>query len=441
MAPLKTLLAPLALAGALFSSVAFANGAKPKSKQVIGIPIANADTASDLLVPDAYIVVYNTSFAAADIEATQTRITSVIKKRNIGKRSLDGRQLSTEVHNYNINGWRVSAMEADPRTIMSVYNEEAVSYVEQDVYTQLNYVIEKTVPVQKRAPASQNQATTGLSRISKAAVGGANSYTFDDSAGEGITIYVVDTGVMTTHQDFGGRATMGFSSIANEEDTDLNGHGSHVAGTCAGSTFGVAKKADIIGVKVLNADGAGRNSFVLDGMQFVADDARANNRSGKAVMNMSLGGPTSGAVNTAINRVRAAGVLPVVAAGNENADTATTSPGSAPGAYTVGAIDQTTDAKASFSNFGPLVDIYAPGVRVTSVGIQSNTAQSTLSGTSMASPHVAGVAAYLMAKPGENLNGIDAVATRMTELANATNASVKNNVRGTTSLILNNGEL
>ena len=187
---------------------------------------------------------------------------------------------------------------------------------------------------------------------------------------------------MTTHEEFQGRATMGFNSI-NNVDTDENGHGSHVAGTIGGATFGVAKAADLIGVKVLDANGGGSNAGVLQGLQFVADDAQQKNRAGKAVMNMSLGGPASRAVNSAVEAIARAGVVPVVAAGNEAQDAANVSPASAPNAITVGAIDQTNDQMADFSNFGADVDIFAPGVDVESVGITSNTASEVLSGTSM----------------------------------------------------------
>ncbi len=169
----------------------------------------------------------------------------------------------------------------------------------------------------------------------------------------------------------------------------------------------------------------------------VAQNATASGLAGKAVMNMSLGGGTSSAINAAINRIEAAGVVPVVAAGNENADASTSSPASAEAAITVGAFDPVDDTRAFFSNFGPLVDIYAPGINVLSVGIESDTDSRLLNGTSMASPHIAGLAAYLMAL--EDITGVEAVGNRIKELAQATGARVRNNVRNTTPLIANNG--
>lgn len=154
-------------------------------------------------------------------------------------------------------------------------------------------------------------------------------------------------------------------------------------------------------------------------------------------MNMSLGSGRSNAVNSAINAIRAVGCVPVVAAGNENEDASASSPASAQGAITVGAIDQTTDIRAEFSNFGKFVDVYAPGVQVQSAGIRSTTSTSTKSGTSMASPHVAGLVAYIMAL--ENITDVDAVADRILSLAGSTNTTVKGNARLTTNLIAFNG--
>lgn len=253
---------------------------------------------------------------------------------------------------------------------------------------------------------SQPAAPAGLRRISHAAAG-ETGYIFDSTAGAGITAYIVDTGILTTHEEFGGRAIWG-ANFVNNVNTDENGHGSHVAGTVGGATFGVAKQVELVAVKTLDADGAGTNSGVISGLNFgkyspsfpphqkskqsntkankspilVATNATARGLAGKAVMNMSIGGSKSAALNSAVAALTRAGVTVVVAAGNENQDAANVSPASAPSAITVGAIDA-NDAKASFSNFGPDVDVFAPGVKVQSVGITSNTASAVLSGTSM----------------------------------------------------------
>jgi subtilisin family serine protease len=232
-------------------------------------------------------------------------------------------------------------------------------------------------------------------------------------------------------------ASLKATTDQNPQDTDENGHGSHVAGTIGGRTYGVAKNVELVAVKVLDAKGSGSNSGVIAGMNWVATTAATRGLRGKAVMNMSLGGSKSQAVNDAINNIREAGVVPCVAAGNENQDANNDSPASAAGAITVGAIDQTNDRKASFSNFGPRVDIFAPGVNVLSVGITGDTASRSLSGTSMATPHITGLAAYLMALEG--ITDIDAVLARMQALAKRTGATVQNNQASTTNLIANNG--
>ncbi|KAJ9150332.1 Subtilase [Pleurostoma richardsiae] len=427
MARLTSFLASLAL---LFSLTAALPAADPapdprgRKSQFLGVPVSNPDAKN--VVANRYIVVYNSSFSTEAIETHMNSVMQTVSKRNIGKRSpIDNRALSRTVNMFSINQWRAMSLEAEDATMMEIMAADEVSYIEADAR------------VQALATETQTDAPTGLIRLSNAARG-ASTYVFDDSAGEGITAYIVDTGIRVTHSEFEGRATFA-ANFVNDVDTDENGHGSHVAGTIGGKTFGVAKKVSLVGVKVLDADGAGTNSGVISGMNFVAQNASATGRSGKAVMNMSLGGSRSSAVNAAINAIRAAGVVPVVAAGNENQNAANDSPASATGAITVGAINQTTDAKASFSNFGSVVDVFAPGVDVQSVGITSDNGTETLSGTSMASPHVAGLAAYLMALEG--ISDVDAVADRITELAGATGASVRRNVRGTTSLIANNGNL
>ncbi|KAF3358890.1 hypothetical protein VDGD_06012 [Verticillium dahliae] len=376
-------------------------------------------------VSNSYIVVYNNTFDDDTINFRQTEVMNHVKRRNIGKRGLDGRQLSNEVRVLAMNGWRAMTLESDDDMILQIMNEPEVAWVEANARVKLS------------ASVAQMNAPPGLNRLSNAQAGTGN-YVFDTTGGEGVTVYVVDTGIRTDHSEFQGRATFGVNTVDNV-DNDQNGHGSHVAGTICGQTFGVAKSANVVAVKVLDGTGAGSNAGVLDGLQFIINDVQQKNLRGKAVMNMSLGGPQSAAVNRAVQALFDAGVVPVVAAGNENQDAANTSPASAPKAITVGAIDASNDQKASFSNFGADVDIFAPGVDVLSVGITSNTATDTLSGTSMASPHVAGLAAYLIAL--ENINTPEAVASRLTELATASGAQVLRNTPGTTNLIANNGQL
>ncbi|KXH68851.1 subtilase [Colletotrichum salicis] len=419
-----TALIAAVLPAALAAPFGLSNSASTnESGSFMGVPISNLNAAN--LIPNKYIVVYNNTFDDDAITSKMSSFAASIKKRNIGKRSLDGRSLSTSTRNFKMNAWRATVMEADDSMIMSVMNADEVAYVEQDAKVQIS------------ATVSQTNAPPGLVRMSHAAAGEAG-YVFDQTGGDGITAYIVDTGILTTHSEFQGRATFGANFI-NSVDTDENGHGSHVAGTIGGQTFGVAKNVNLVGVKVLDGDGAGSNSGVLDGMQFVIDDVAKKNLTGKAVMNMSLGGSASAAVNRAIQALNNAGIVPVVAAGNENQDAANTSPASAANAITVGAIDARNDRKASFSNFGTVVDIFAPGVNILSVGITSDTATNTLSGTSMASPHVAGLAAYLMGLEG--LNTVKAVTDRMLALAEASGASVQRNTAGTTNLIANNGQL
>ncbi|UKZ75330.1 hypothetical protein TrVFT333_003011 [Trichoderma virens FT-333] len=364
------------------------------------------------IIPGRYIVVYNNTFGDEAISAKQAQFASTIAKRNLGKRNLVGNLLSTEIHSFKMHTWRAMALDADDDMIKNIFDAEEVAYIEADT------------KVQNTALVAQTNATPGLIRISNRNVGAAN-YIFDTSAGTGITAYVVDTGIRVTHTEFEGRATFG-ANFVNTNNTDENGHGSHVAGTIGGATFGVAKNVKLVAVKVLDASGSGSNSGVLNGMQFVVNDVQAKKLGGKAVMNMSLGGSFSTAVNNAITALANAGIVPVVAAGNENA-------------ITVGAIDATNDVRASFSNFGAGVDIYAPGVDVLSVGIKSDIDTAILSGTSMATPHVAGLAAYLMALQG--VSNVNDVTNLIKNLAAKTGADVQQNVAGTTNLIANNGNL
>ncbi|KFH44853.1 Alkaline protease-like protein [Hapsidospora chrysogenum ATCC 11550] len=374
-------------------------------------------------IPNRYIVVYNSTYDDNAIETSIASITGAVKRRNLGKRSSVGHLLSTEVHAFNLNKWRAVMLDADDDMIQDIYNSEEVEYIEADTQVSANVLL------------AQTNAPVGLNRLSHKQAG-RDTYIFDDSAGEGITVYVLDTGVKTSHSEFGNRARFGANFVDNSND-DENGHGSHVAGTIAGETFGVAKKANIVAVKVLDRDGQGSNGRVIDGLQWIIRDVERRGLRGSAVMNMSLGGGFSRALNRAIQSMFEAGIVPVVAAGNNAVDASTESPSSAPNAITVGAIDARTDLIADFSNFGPSVDIFAQGVDVESVGIRSDTDVVSLNGTSMAAPHVAGLAAYLMSFQG--VSSVPEVTNLIKDLARKTGSKVLGNAPGTTNLIAHNG--
>lgn len=244
------------------------------------------------------------------------------------------------------------------------------------------------------ADATQTGATFGLDRIDQRDLPLNGNYNYTPT-GSAVDVYIIDTGIRRTHTLFGGRAIAGFDAIGDGQNSnDCNGHGTHVAGTVGSSTYGVAKNATLIAVRVLDCTGSGSNSGVIAGVDWVT-----NNRSGPSVANMSLGGGASTALDNAVQNAVAAGVSFAVAAGNENQNACNVSPARAVNAITVGSTTN-TDARSSFSNFGTCVDIFAPGSSITSTWSTSDTSTNTISGTSMASPHVAGVAAlYLQDNP------------------------------------------
>ncbi len=237
-----------------------------------------------------------------------------------------------------------------------------------------------------------NPPSWGLDRVDQRALP-LNSSFAASANGAGVDVYIVDTGISTTHTDFSGRLRSGFSSINDRRGSnDCNGHGTHVAGTAAGAAYGVAKAASIIPVRVLDCNGSGSTTGVIAGLDWIVQHHVAGK---PAVANMSLGGGASSALDTAVQNVINDGVVMAVAAGNSNADACTSSPARAANAITVGATTS-TDARASYSNFGTCLDIFAPGSSITSAWINSTTATNTISGTSMATPHVAGVVAVLL---------------------------------------------
>jgi subtilisin family serine protease len=279
------------------------------------------------------------------------------------------------VFQHAINGFAVEMSEADAERLSEDFR---VKFVEEDSVVTLD--------------ATQTNPPWGLDRIDQRNRPLNATYNYNWT-GAGVRAYVIDTGIRTSHTQFGGRASNVFDAFGGS-GADCNGHGTHVAGTIGGSTYGVAKSSLPRGVRVLNCSGSGSNSGVIAGVDWVR-----NNHIAPAVANMSLGGGISSALDTAVNNLSNAGVAIAVAAGNSNANACNSSPARAANAITVGSTT-TTDARSSFSNFGTCLDIFAPGSGILSAWYTSNTATATLSGTSMASPHVAGVAAlYKQANP------------------------------------------
>ncbi|MFD0200338.1 MULTISPECIES: S8 family peptidase [Saccharothrix] len=321
-------------------------------------------------VPNSYVVVLNDGVAATSVvDAHGGRI--------------------DDVWRHALNGFAVTAT---PEQAAKIAGDPRVAFVQQDV--------------EVTATATQSPTPSwGLDRVDQRNLPLDNSYTYPNTAGN-VTAYIIDTGIRTTHQDFGGRAVWGTNTSGDGNNSDCNGHGTHVAGTVGGAAHGVAKGVRLVAVKVLNCAGSGTTAGVIAGVDWVTA-----NRTGPAVANMSLGGGAQAALDTAVANSIASGITYAVASGNSNADACGFSPARVPTALTVNASDR-NDARATFSNWGACTDLYAPGVGITSAWSTGDTATNTISGTSMAAPHVAGVAAlHLSANPGATPAQVDAAIT------------------------------
>ena len=350
-----------ALTTALVAAVA-ASPAQAAEGTILGV-------GNPAAVPDSYIVVLKDSAVAS--RGVQAQAASLTDRF--------GGEVGF-VYDAAINGFSVTMSEAAAKRLAA---HPAVDYVEQNMVFQLD--------------ATQNNPPSwGLDRIDQRNLPLDNSYTFPTTASN-VNVYILDTGVRLSHNDFGGRAFTGFDAITSGGSAnDCHGHGTHVAGTTAGNAHGVAKGARIFAVRVLSCTGGGTTAQIVAGINWVT-----NNHIKPAVANMSLGG---GGNNTTMNNAVAnsinAGVTYAIAAGNSNSNACNFSPALVPAAITVGAT-AINDQRASFSNFGTCLDIFAPGQSITSAWFSSNSATNTISGTSMASPHVAGVAALILAaSPG-----------------------------------------
>ncbi|GIE42701.1 serine protease [Actinoplanes lobatus] len=319
-------------------------------------------------IPGSYIVVMK---AGAEAAGRATAAQNLVQR--YGGR-VEGGYLAS------VRGFHLRATAGEARRLAA---DPSVEFVEQDAEI-------STAGRTAAARTQSGKATAwGLDRLDQRKLPLSKSYTYKPAAN--VTAYVIDTGVRVGHKEFGGRASYGWDFVNEDKIADdCNGHGTHVAGTVGGATYGVAKDVKLVALKVLSCDGSGSYADFLAAVDWVTENAQL-----PAVANMSLGGPLSKALDTAVKRSIDRGVTYAIAGGNDGKNACKASPAATPEAITVGAVDS-RDARASFSNYGTCLDLFAPGVNIQSAGKASNTATATMSGTSMAAPHVAGAAALVL---------------------------------------------
>ncbi|KAJ9066468.1 proteinase B [Entomophthora muscae] len=348
-----------------------------------------AGQSDEAMVQDSYIVMLKPNVSTSAFDLHLNDIKDYVSEYNLNSA---GQGINRLRHVYTTEGALGYSGKFESRLISRIKQSSAVDFVEKD---SVRYALN----VERGCP-------WGLARVSHRAplsFATFNKYLYDVHGGENTTIYIIDTGINWEHEDFQGRASWGATIPENDGDFDGNGHGSHCGGTAAGFKYGVAKKAKVVGVKVLRSNGSGSTSDVIKGIEWAGNAAKKEtmtaNKRGRShkgsVGNMSLGGGYSQALNRIVDVVVRNGLHFAVAAGNENDDACYSSPSSADLAITVGA-STIADRRAWFSNWGKCVDIFAPGLDITSIWKGGKHTTKTISGTSMASPHIAGIMSYLL---------------------------------------------
>ncbi len=346
--------AGVALVAAAVASVGFTAPASAQEGSIVGADAPGA-------ISGSYIVVFKES--ASPVSSLVSEVT--------GKLGGNVRQTFSRA----LHGYSATMSESQAKRVAA---DPSVAFVEQN----------RRVTI---TATQSNPPSWGLDRVDQRNLPLNQAYNYSTTASN-VHAYIIDTGINLTHSDFGGRATSGYDFVDGDSNaSDCNGHGTHVAGTVGGSAYGVAKGVQLTAVRVLDCEGSGTYDQVIAGIEWVTQNAVK-----PAVANMSLGGGVSTAVDNAVKASIAAGVTYAVAAGNSNTNACSSSPSRVPAAITVGATTS-TDARASYSNYGSCLDIFAPGSSIKSDWIGSTSATNTISGTSMATPHVAGAAALYLA--------------------------------------------